>query len=51
MYKSPIEIIQGELQTELQTEMDGAIMKAVQKVNIIVDKDQLLRALAYDREQ
>lgn len=47
MYKSPIEIIQGELQTE----MDGAIMKAVQKVDIIVDKDELLHALAYDRGQ
>ena len=47
MYKSPIEIIQGELQTK----MDGAIMKAVQKVGINVDKDELLHALAYDRGQ
>lgn len=47
MYKSPIEIIQDELQIE----MDGAIIRAVQKANIIVDKDQLLHALAYDRGQ
>lgn len=47
MYKSPIEIIQGELHTE----MDGAIMKAVQQVGISVNKNELLYALAYDRSQ
>lgn len=47
MYKSPIEIIQGELHTK----MDGAIMKAVQQVGISVNKSELLHALAYDRSQ
>lgn len=47
MYKSPIEIIQGELHTK----MEGEIMKAVQQVGISVDKDELLHALAYDRSQ
>lgn len=47
MYRSPIEIIQGELHTE----MDGAIMKAVQQVGISVNKSELLYALAYDRSQ
>lgn len=47
MYKSPIEIIQGELHTE----MDGAIMKAIQQVGISVNKSELLYALAYDRSQ
>lgn len=47
MYKSPIEIIQGQLQVQLE----GTIMKAVQQQDVIVDKDELIRALQYDRDQ
>ena len=46
-YKSPIEIIQGEMRMY----MDGEILKAVQNVGVNVDKDELLKALAYDRDQ
>lgn len=47
MYKSPIEIVYGGLQTQLE----GEILRAVQKVDVVVDKDDLIRALAYDRDQ
>ncbi len=47
MYKPLIEIFYGEMQTQL----DRDILKAVQKYYIVVDKDELIRALAYDREQ
>lgn len=47
MYKSPIEIIQGQLQMQ----MEDNIMKAVQSVHVNVDKEELLRALQYDRQQ
>ncbi len=47
MYKSPIEIVH----TGMQVQMENGIMKAVQDVGINVDKDELLKALAYDREQ
>lgn len=47
MYKSPIEIIQGQMTTAF----DGEILKSVQKVGINVDKTELLKALAYDRGQ
>lgn len=47
MYKSPIEIVH----TEMRVQMENGIMKAVQDVGINVDKDELLKALAYDREQ
>ena len=47
MYESPIEIIQ----TEMQMQMDKGILKAVQGVGINVDKEELVKALAYDREQ
>ena len=47
MYKSPIEIAYGQLQTQI----DGDVFRAVQSYNINVDKDELLKALAYDRDQ
>jgi hypothetical protein len=47
MYKSPIDIIYGQMETQ----MEGAILKAIQKVDVNVDKDELLRALQYDRGQ
>ena len=47
MYESPIEIVQ----TQMQMQMDGEILKAVQGVGIDVNKEELVKALAYDREQ
>ena len=47
MWESPIQL----LQTQMQMEMDGEMLRAVQKVGVNVDKEELLRALAYDRGQ
>ena len=47
MYKSPVEVIYGQLQTKFE----GDVVKAVQSYNINVDRDELIKALAYDRDQ
>ena len=47
MYKSPIEIIYGQMKTQ----MEGDIFRAVQSYYPNVDKEELLRALRYDRNQ
>ena len=47
MYKSPIEVFQTGIEYQLENE----IMSMVQKYGIAVDKDELLRALNYDRDQ
>lgn len=47
MYKSPIEAIYSDLE---HTYEDG-VFKVVQSVEINVDKDELIKALRYDREQ
>ena len=47
MYQSPIEIIHGELQMQLE----GEVYKAVQRVGVNVDREELLKALQYDRGQ
>lgn len=47
MYKSPIEIITRKMQTRV----DDEIFRAVQNVGINVDREELLKALEYDRGQ
>lgn len=47
MYKSPIEIIYGDIKCKQEDE----IYKAIVSYDIHVDKDELLRALSYDRMQ
>lgn len=47
MYESPINQILGELQMHLE----GETLKAVQNVGIDVDKEELIKALQYDRGQ
>lgn len=47
MYESPVNVIYGEMQTQIE----GDIFKAIQNVGIDVDKEELLKALQYDREQ
>lgn len=46
-YKSPITILREK--TEL--DLESAILKAVEKVNIEVDREELIKALRYDRNQ
>ena len=45
MYKSPIEIMCGDVKMQ----MEGDILKIVQSYDINVNKEELLNALQYDR--
>ena len=47
MYESPIKIITGHIKTNYE----DAIYSAVQNVGINVDREELLKALEYDRGQ
>lgn len=47
MYESPIEVIKGNVHRTIE----GDIMRSVQEVGISVDKEELMRALKYDRDQ
>jgi len=46
-YQSPIDVITGQMNIFYENE----ICRAVQKVGVYVDKNELLRALQYDRRQ
>lgn len=47
MYKSPIEIICGDIKKQI----DNDIYRVTQKYDIKVDKNELIQALQYDRNQ
>ena len=47
MYVSPIEVIMKDLKESF----DANILKAIQGYDINVDKDELVKALSYDRDQ
>jgi len=46
-YESPIRMIVGEMETKMETDT----MSVIQRYGIDVDKEELIKALNYDREQ
>lgn len=51
MYESPITIVYGDIQTEFKKETESLVVRCVQNVGVDVDKDELIKALGYDRDQ
>ena len=51
MYKSPIELLVTEIQHQIVKQQDEEIYKAVLNYVPNVDKEELIRALQYDRDQ
>ena len=47
MYEDVIKLIK----TNMEMQIEDEIMRAVQRVGVTVDKDELLKALEYDRRQ
>ena len=50
-YKSPIEITYGQFRLEQEKRIEGEVFKAIQDYGINIDKDELIKALQYDRDQ
>lgn len=46
-YKPPIQVIA----TDLEMKIENGVYSAVQKYGVEVDKDELIKALKYDRDQ
>lgn len=46
-YESPINIIYGEINTKMENE----VLTVIQNLGVDVNKEELIRALQYDREQ
>lgn len=50
-YESPITIVQKEMQNQLNIQMENSVIKAVREFGVDVDKEELIKALQYDRNQ
>ena len=50
MWKSPIEI-QQDIVRQVDMVIEDGVMKAIQRFDINVDKEELIKALKYDRDQ
>ena len=51
MYRPPIDMLITDIQHQIAQQQDEEVYKAVVSVGINVDKEELLRALRYDRDQ
>lgn len=51
MYESPINLFISDIASEIDKQIEATVVTAVQKVGIDVDKDELVKALDYDRKQ
>lgn len=51
MWESPIHVFTRTVAPQISEKLDGAIFEAVLETNIEVDRDELIKALAYDRHQ
>lgn len=50
-YQSPIDLYIAQLRVEREKHIENEILKAVHGCDIIVHKDELIKALKYDRNQ
>lgn len=51
MYESPINQMFRDIETQIIKRDEQTIFKAIQNLDISVDRDELIKALNYDRDQ
>lgn len=51
MYESPIQMISEDIIKDIVKKQDGVLLEAVHRVGFDVNKDELEKALLYDRDQ
>lgn len=51
MYESPISLLVSNMEHQIRDEQERCILEAVQRVGVTVDKEELVKALQYDRRQ
>ena len=50
-YESPIQAFIGEMRIEHERTLESETIKAVRAIDVTVDKEELIKALQYDRRQ
>ena len=50
-YESPISLITEKIASDIAKKTDETVLEAVWQTGVIVDKEELIKALEYDRKQ
>lgn len=48
-YKSPIQLVFEEMQLKLNHDIEQALVTATQEINVVVDKEELVKILTKDK--
>ena len=51
MYESPINLVVQDITTQMKQKEEKMILEAIRKYGVVVDKEELIKALEYDRNQ
>lgn len=51
MYESPIQKLVSEIETNIMQQEENAVLEAIFSAGVHVDKEELIKALQYDRNQ
>ena len=50
-YESPVTLITQDIAKRVAQKQDDMILEAILKTEVVVDKDELIKAMQYDRDQ
>jgi len=51
MYESPVNLIFQDIERQIVQQQEQIILEAIRKCGVVVDKDELIKAINYDRNQ
>lgn len=51
MYKSPIDLVVNQVSNLILEQQENQVIKAILSTGVKVDKEELIKALKYDRQQ
>ena len=51
MYESPVNLIYHDIETQIIQQQEQTILEAIRRYDVVVDKEELIKAINYDRNQ
>lgn len=51
MYESPINLVAQDIEIQMVQKEEQMILEAIRKCDVVVDKEELIKAIEYDRNQ
>lgn len=51
MYESPIKLVVQDIETQMVQKEEQTILEAIRKCGVVVDKNELIKAINYERNQ